>query len=272
MDKIDVDINALYSLKGAINRASTDLIDIGKSIDSYLHNTIERLQKTIAYFQEKLNAAQREVDKAQDALYKAESAYSSCLRSQREEEDENGHTYYVPSCSFQGAKVNICRKAVQQAEKVRDVWKQKLEAAERIKNDCEREIERYNNPGGLTHPSGGKGILIYLAEEHSNAASSKLEDTINAVQDIQSFSFETGESSYTPVPDVMHDMQNTEYIEEVYDSKQEKFEAGKRRVEELMNEKYESTTQPNIYEICPFCKKFKYINCICGRGQHERER
>ena len=30
MDKIDVDINALYSLKGAINRTSKDLIDIGK--------------------------------------------------------------------------------------------------------------------------------------------------------------------------------------------------------------------------------------------------
>lgn len=272
MNKIDVDINALYSLKGAINRTSKDLIDIGKSIDTYLHDTIERLQKKIDYFQERLNVAQREVDKAQDDLYKAECAYNCCLRSQREKKDEDGHTYYVPSCSFQGARVNLCRKAVQQAEKIRDVWKQKVEAAERIRNDCEREIDRYNDPGGFTHPSGGKSILIYLAEDHSNTASSKLEDTINAIQDIQSFSFETGESSYTPVPDVMNEMQNTEYIEEVYVNKREQFEEGKRRVEELMNEKYGGTTQPNIYEICPFCKKFKYLNCICGRGQHERER
>ena len=272
MDKIDVDIDALYSLKGAINKASMDLIDIGKSIDSYLNDTIERLQKTIAYFQERLNVAQREVDKAQDDLYKAESAYDSCLRSQREKKDEDGHIYYVPSCSFQGARVNLCRKAVLQAEKVRDAWKQKVDAAEQIKSDCEREIDRYNFPGGLTHPSGGNGILIYLAKEHSNTASSKLEDTISVVQDIQSFSFETGESVTSSVPEIMYDMQNTEYIEEVYDSKREKFEKGKRRVEELMNEKYGDTTQPNIYEICPFCNKFRHVNCSCERGQHERER
>ena len=64
MAQIDVDINALYSLKEAINRTSKNLNDIGESIDSYLHNTIERLQKTIDYFQERLNVAQREVDKA----------------------------------------------------------------------------------------------------------------------------------------------------------------------------------------------------------------
>lgn len=270
MNKIDVDIDALYSLKGAINRVSEDLIDIGKSIDAYLHDTTEHQRKTIAYFQEKLNIAQREVDKAQDDLCKAECAYNNCLRSQQEKKDEDGRTYYVPSCSLQGARVNLCKKAVQQAEKVRDVWKQKVEAAERIKSDCDREIDKYNDLGGYTHPPGGKGILIYLANDHSNTASSKLEDTINAVKDIQSFSFETGESSYTPTPDVMYEMQNTEYIEDVHDSKREKFEEGKRRVEELMNEKYGDTTQPNIYEICPFCKKFKYLNCICGRGQHER--
>lgn len=273
MNKIDVDIDALYSLKGAIDRASNGLTDIGKSIDSYLHDTMNRLQKTVARFQERLNIAQREVDKAQDDLYKAECAYNSCLRSQREKKDEDGHTYYVPSCSFQGARVNLCRKAVQQAEKIRDAWKQKVDAAERIMNDCVREIDRYNDPGGFTHPSGGKGILIYLAEDHSNTASSKLEDTINAVQGILSFSFETGESTCTSVPDVMYEMQNTENVEdEVYDSKREKFEEGKRRVEELMNEKYGNATQPNIYEICPRCGKFKNINCICGRGQHERER
>lgn len=270
MNKIDVDIDALYGLMGAINRASSDLIDIGGSIDDYLHDTIERLQKSISYFQERLNIAQRDVDKAQDDLYQAESAYNSCLRSQREMKDEDGRTYYVPNCSFQGSRVNLCRKVVQQAEKVRDAWKQKVEAAEQIRNDCEREIDRYNDPGGFTHPSGGRGILIYLAEDHSKTAVSKLEDTINAVQDIQSFSFETGERSCPPVPDVMYEIKNTEYVEDVYDCKREKFEEGKSRVEELINEKYGDTTQPNIYEICPFCKKFKHINCFCGRGQHER--
>lgn len=49
MDKIDVDIDALYNLKGAINRASEDLTDIGQSIDAYLQDTIERLRKTTAF-------------------------------------------------------------------------------------------------------------------------------------------------------------------------------------------------------------------------------
>lgn len=270
MNKINVDINALYSLNGAINRTSKKLNDIGESIDSYLHNTIERLQKTIDYFQERLNVAQREVDKALKELYKAESDYSSCLRSQQEKKDEDGRTYYVPSCSFQGARVNLCRQAVQQTEKIRDVWKQKVEAAERIRNDCEREIDRYNDLGGLTHPSGGKGILTYLAEDHSNTASSKLEDTINAVQDILSYSFETGESSYTPVPDVMYEMQNIEYIEKVYDNKREQFEEGKRKLDESIDKL--NKERSCIFEICPHCHKFKHAGCYCGRGQHERER
>lgn len=261
MNKINVDINALYSLKGVINRTSKNLIEIGKSIDSYLHDIIERLQKTIDYFQERLNIAQREVDKAQDDLYKAECAYNSCLRSQREKKDEDGRTYYVPSCSFQGARVNLCRKALQQAENTRDTWKQKVEAAERIKNDCAREIDRYNDPGGFTHPSGGKGILTYLAENHSPKASSNLEDKINAVQDILSFSFETGESSHTSSFEVMNEMQ---------DRKREKFEEGKRKLDERIDKLNEKRSI--IFEICPDCKKFKHINCICGRGQRERER
>lgn len=270
MNKINVDINALYSLNGAINRTSKNLNDIGESIDSYLHNTIERLQKAIDYFQERLNVTQREVDKAQANLYEAESAYNSCLRSQRKMKDEDGRIYYVPNCSFQAARVSLCRKAVQQAEKIRDVWKQKVEAAERIKNDCEREIDRYNDLGGLTHPSGGKGILTYLAEDHSNTASSKLEDTINAVQDILSYSFETGESSYTPVPDVMYEMQNPEYIEKVYDNKREQFEEGKRKLDERIDKL--NKERSSIFEICPHCHKYKYAGCYCGRGQHERER
>lgn len=219
-----------------------------------------------------MNAAQREVDKAQDDLYGAENAYNNCLRSQRERTDEDGRVYYVPSCSLQGVKVNLCREALQQAEKVRDAWKQKADAAERIEKDCEREIDRYNDPGGFIHPSGGHGILARLAQDHSATASSKLEDTINAVRDIQSFSFETGESAAASTPELTDGMRNTGSIGELYESKREKFEEGKRRVEELMNEKYGDTAQPNIYEICPFCRKFKYLNCICGRGQNERER
>lgn len=263
MAQIDVDINALYSLKGAINRTSKNLSNIGKLIDSYLHETLARLQKAIDYFQEKLNVAQREVDKAQTNLYEAESAYNSCLRSQREMKDDDGHIYYVPSCSFQAARVSLCRKAVQQAEKVRDAWKQKVEAAERIKNDCEREIDRYNDPGGFVHPSGGKGILIYLSETHSPKASSKLDDIINAVQDILSFSFETGERSYTSSSEVINEMQ---------DRKREKFEEGKKKVEERIEELTNKDTTSSIFDICPHCHKFRHAGCLCERGQYERER
>ena len=271
MCKIDVVIDALYNLKGAINRFSNDITEIGKSIDDYLQSTIARLQKTLEYFQGRLDIAQREVDKANEDLYRAECAYESCLRSQRKVEDEDGHIYYTPSCSFQGARVNVCRNAVQQAEIVKDIWQQKVDAAVRIKSDCVREIDRYNDPGGFVHYPGGRQILLNLAKDHSNKATSLLEKTISAVKDILSFSFETGESVTSTESTSVNGMSD-EYSEEMYTSKREKFEEGKKKVEELIEKKYGDTTQPNIYEICPICKKFKYINCICGRGQRERER
>lgn len=269
---IDVDIDVLYSLKGAINKTSKDLIDIGKSIDAYLQGTIDRLQKTLDYFQERLDIAQREVDKAKEELHRAECTYESCLRSQRKVEDEDGHTYYTPSCSFQGARVNVCKKAVLQAEKVRDVWRQNVDAAERIKSDCVREIDRYNDPGGFFHSPGGRQILLNLAEDHSNKATSSLDNTISAVEDILSFSFETGESVTPTESTSVNGMSDIEYSEEMYTSKREKFEEGKKKVDELIEKKYGDTTQPNVYEICPYCRKFKYIDCICERGQRERER
>ena len=269
MDKVNVDIDALYSLKGAINRAAGSLIDVGESIDSYFHDTIGRLERTVAYFQEKLNQAQRELDKACEELYKAEDAYNNCISSQREKRDEDGNIYYVPSCSIQAGRVSLCRRIVQQAERVRDEWKRKVDEAERIKYDCQREIDRYNDPGGLTHSPGGKGILMNLANEHSKEACSKLDETINAVNDILSFSFVTGESS-TSTSEYMDEMQNNEYKKEVDESIYEKFEAGKKRIEESINNQYNDTAQPNIYEICPLCKRFKYLNCICGRNQNER--
>ena len=38
---------------------------------------------------------------------------------------------------------------------------------------------------------------------------------------------------------------------------------------EQIEEKYGNTTEPNIFEICPKCGKFKYINCTCA---HTNER
>ena len=272
MYKIDVDIDALYSLKGAINRFSNDITEIGKSIDTYLQGTIDSLQKTLDYFQERLDIAQREVDKAKEELYRAECAYESCLRSQRPVEDEDGHTYYTPSCSFQGARVNVCRKAVQQAENVRDVWQKKVDAAERIKSDCVREIDRYNDPGGFLHSPGGRQILLNLAEDHSNKAISSLDNTINALEDILSFSFETGESVTSTESTSVNEMNDIEYSDEMYTSKGDKFKEGKRKVDELIEEKYGDTSKPNVFQICPNCGKFKYVDCICERGQRERER
>lgn len=270
MNKIDVDIDTLYSLKGAINRFSNDMTEIGKSIDTYLQGTIDRLQKTLDYFQERLDIAQREVDKAKEELHRAECAYDSCLRSQRRVEDEDGHTYYTPSCSIQGARVNVCRKAVQQAESVRDVWQKKVDAAERIKYECTREIDRYNDPGGFTHSPGGRQILLNLAEDHSNKATTSLDNTIDALGDILSFSFETGESVTSTESTSVNGTNDIEYTEEMYTSKREKFEEGKRKVDELIEEKYEDTSKPNVFQICPNCRKYLYINCICGRGQRER--
>ena len=269
---IDVDLEVLYSLKEAINKTSKSIIDIGKSIDAYLQGTIDRLQKTIDYFQERLDIAQREVDKAKEDLHKAECAYDSCLRSQRKVKDEDGHTYYTPSCSFQRARVNVCRKAVQQAENVRDVWQKKVDAAEHIKYECTREIDKYNDPGGLTHSPGGRQILLNLAEDHSNKATTSLDNTIDALGDILSFSFETGES-VTPIDSTsVNGTNDIEYTEEMYTSKREKFEEGKRKVDELIEKKYGDTSKPNVFQICPNCGKFLYINCMCGRGQRERER
>lgn len=265
--KIDVEIDALYRLKDTINQASGQIIDIGKSIDSHLQATLERLQRSVLYFRERLNIAQREVDKAQEAYFKADSALNSCIKSQRRKTDEDGYVYYVPSCTLEAGRAEICRVVLQKAEKIRDVWKQKVDAAERIKGDCEREINRYNQPGGFVAPAGGKYILLNLAQGHTEQASSKLTETINAVKNIQSFSFDTGEITQSSTLDVDNASHHSDNMDDLYESKHEKFETGKRYVEELIDKE---ESKHNLYEICPYCKKFKYLNCVCGRGQHER--
>ena len=269
--KIDVDIMALHDLKGAIKRASEGMTDISQSVDSYLEETLEHMQRTIDFFRQKLEIAQREVDKAEAALSKAQAAYDACLRSQREVKDEDGRTRYVPSCAFEGGRVNLCRKAVEAAERVRDEWKKKVDAAERIKSDCKGEIDRYHEPGGFVTPPGGRKILLSLARDHSDRACAKLDETIAALQDIQSFSFETGESRTVQDRNEFTDgIDNIEQAENDYKAeKREKFEDAKERVDKQIEEKYGNTTEPNIFEICPKCGKFKYINCTCA---HTNER
>ena len=267
-DAIDVDIDALYLLKDAIRDTSGDLEDVDQSIDSYLQSTIERLQRVVDSLRERLDEAQRRLDEAQEDLSEAENDYSSCLMSQREKTDEDGNSYYDPDCSSECARVEWCEEAVEEAKRVRDEWEKKVEDAERIKSDCEYEIERYNEMGGFIRPPGGKGVLYRLVHDHSDTASSKLDETIRALNDILTFSFETGCSadSFDPF-DPSADRENSVDDVQVKEDKRRKFE----KATELLKEKYDDTAAPNMCEICPICKKFKYINCDCAR-QNQRER
>ncbi len=267
-DAIDVDIDALYLLKDAIRDTSGDLEDVDQSIDSYLQSTIERLQRVVDSLRERLDEAQRRLDEAQEDLSEAENDYSSCLMSQREKTDEDGNSYYDPDCSSECARVEWCEEAVEEAKRVRDEWEKKVEDAERIKSDCEYEIERYNEMGGFIRPPGGKGVLYRLVHDHSDTASSKLDETIRALNDILTFSFETGCSadSFDPF-DPSADRENSVDDVQVKEDKRRKFE----KATELLKEKYDDTAAPNMFEICPICKKFKYINCDCAR-QNQRER
>lgn len=126
-DAIGVDIDALYRLKDAICNTSRDLEDVGQSIDSYLQGTIERLQRAVDFLRERLDEAQRRLDEAQEELSEAENDYKYCIDSQREKTDEDGKTYYVPSCSFKLGRVRLCEKAVEEAKRVRDEWEKKVE-------------------------------------------------------------------------------------------------------------------------------------------------
>lgn len=270
-DAIDVDIDALYRLKDAICNTSRDLEDVGQSIDSYLQGTIERLQRAVDFLRERLDEAQRRLDEAQEELSEAENDYKYCIDSQQEKTDEDGKTYYVPSCSFKLGRVRLCEKAVEEAKRVRNEWEKKVEDAERIKSDCEYEIERYNEMGGFIRPPGGKGVLYRLVHDHSDTASSKLDETIRALNDILTFSFETGESadsfdSFDPF-DPSADRENSVDDVQVKEDKREQFE----KASELLKEKYDDTAKPNVFEICTGCGKFKYINCDCAR-QNQRER
>lgn len=271
-DRIDVDIAALFSLKNAIGRSSQELKDIGMSIDYWLSSTLDRLHATVVYFQRKLEEAQHKVVMAQNELCSAQRAYETCLRSQERSTDEDGRTCYTPSCSFQAARATICRKTLQQAEQERDVWKQKTDAALGIEEECRKEIDRYNFPGSIMLPCGGRRILSNLAGEHSEAACMNLDRTIGAVLDLQSFSFETGESAPSAPFDAYGDgIADDGLAEEDRNVKREKFEDATTKVEDLMKDKYAGSAQPDVFEICPRCGKFKYVNCTCI-PQNERER
>lgn len=269
---IDVDLNSLYELSTAIKQTSEDFKAIGNSINVHLQNTLERMQRTIDYFQSRLDEAQREVDRAMEDLRRAEADYERCLASQRYETDEDGNTYSVPSCAFQKGRVMVCTRAVEKAEQIRDKWQQIYDQAESIKRECEQEIERYNDPGGVFRPRGGRTILSDLANSHTETTSSKLDETIRAVNDILYFSFQTGFSSLPPSSDsFIAEMPSPEESDAEYNAgKAGKFKEAEEKVDELIKAKIDKTTPANIYEICPYCKKFKYINCICGRAENQR--
>ena len=163
--KIDVDIMALHDLKGAIKRASEGMTDISQSVDSYLEETLEHMQRTIDFFRQKLEIAQREVDKAEAALSKAQSAYDACLRSQREVKDEDGRTRYVPSCAFEGGRVNLCRKAVEAAERVSGrACARRMEKESRCRRTHQKRLPEGNRPLSRTrgnyYPSRGTGDIV----------------------------------------------------------------------------------------------------------------
>ena len=183
MAQIYVDNNALYSLKEAIGKASNDLTNIAQAIRTHFSDTLERLQKTMDYSQTMLDEAQRLLDKEKEILHEAEVAYHILIKFRKESRAMN-MSILLPSLSLLEARASLCREIVRQTEEVRNMWLKKVRKAEEIKNDCEREINRYTNHGEFFHNSGGDGILTYLAEVHSSNASAKLENTINILQEL----------------------------------------------------------------------------------------
>ena len=236
------DYKSLVRLKDALGVCGDSLLNLLHEVDNYL-------QRMLRQFEEQRDCLKERLEEAKDRLQKAEEAYSNCLNSQREVEDEDGHTYITPSCDWQRGSVETARKLVDECQR-------KVDAAERIISDCKYELEKYKQRYAVLGPNGGEYLIEYLADRRTNEAINKLEEILEVV--VKEY---LGRAV----------IEETNPSESMPSDKAQKFQKAVEKVKSKQKAEAErnNIAEPDVALVCQYCKRPKAI-CRCGRSENER--
>jgi DNA repair exonuclease SbcCD ATPase subunit len=241
------DYKTLIQLNDALDYCGDSLLKLLKEVDNYLQSCLRAFEEQRNILNEQLEIAERELQEAERVLSEAENDYSACLDSQREHEDEDGHTYISPSCNCERSRVESARQHRDTCKEKRDECKRKLDAAERIISDCKYEIEQYKFSGGILRPNGGETTLEYLAKYHTDEAQAKMNKILEKVE------------KYLGRP-----LQQTEPNESLPPTKAEQFKKATEKVQAIQKSESSNVADANVSMLCSGCHRPMPI-CICAR-------
>ncbi|MDR0540984.1 MAG: hypothetical protein LBH19_02100 [Dysgonamonadaceae bacterium] len=248
------DASSLLRLRDALDFCGDSLLKLLREVDNYLQAILQQFERQRDCFKEQLEQAEQALQEAEQALQEAENDYSDCLASQREYEDEDGHTYVSPSCSSERSCVESARRHKDECQAARDECKRKLDAAERIVSDCKHEIDEYKFRGGILRPNGAEYTLEYIADGHTEEAIRKMDEIVEVIEEY-----------------LGRRLAETNPNDGLTSTQAQKFQAASEKVKAKQKSEAESNkiADANAEGICPNCKQ-PIANCQCARSENQR--
>lgn len=244
------DHRSLVELNNTLGYSADSILKLLDSVKNYLEGVCKALAQQVEYLAS-------ELEEAEQALSEAEDDLRSCEALQEWDEDENE---YRPSC-------NVESRAVTRAREVRDECQRKYDEGCRIKGECDAEIELYQEPGGLITPPGGEKTLEYLAIEHTESATKKMQEILDVIDEYISTPIfignPPGNIDTSTVSDSVRPIEDRPLTDE---DKEERFKNTVSKVIERQQEQNygdNKIADANRAMKCPICNR-PMAACICG--------
>lgn len=251
------DHRSLIELNNTLNYSADSILKLLDAVKSYLTGVQNVLTKQVECLANELEAAEQ-------VLAEAEERLRSCEASQ--EWDEEEHEYY-PSCSSES-------HAVARARDVRDECRRKYDDGCRIKSDCEQEIELYQKDCGMLSPCGGEKLLEYLAVEHTDNAAKKMQEILEATEDLISARATIGNDSKCSDSAVSDNVRPGEDKPLTDEDRKERFKKAIQNVIERQHDQNSGDLKiadANRAMKCPKCGR-PILACICGMDNRISDR
>lgn len=123
------DVSSLEHLNDKIKNSCEAMSGIDQSVIQHIYGVRETLARQLRQIRMKLDEAERQLDQASSAMH-------HCHASQYRNQDGD----IVPSCSYE-------ERAVDEAQKVAEMWRRKHHRAQQIFDECRQEIDDYLSGG-----------------------------------------------------------------------------------------------------------------------------
>lgn len=249
-----LDYTTLIQLNETLDYTADSLMRIKDGMNQYLDFVLEQMQLQVDEIEQQMEEAKRRLEEA-------ESDLSSCESSQEWDEEDK---CYHPSCDYEKAAVSSARH---EYEALRD----KYEKAQKIMSDVKYEIDKYHQRPGIITPGGGDFTLEYTSQDHTDAATDKMNEIIEVVEE-----YLGAKATLSGNIKTASDIHN-EAIEQLDNekkngdsSKTEKFKEASARIRREQADETPANATANEVVICSGCHRPLAI-CVCQRIR-ERER